>query len=135
MDWCHSHPQIRFLCCSSSRQPSSRGGLWWKLEGAMSIGVYKWRTREYLTPPGQSYCLQLWRRPLCPQRPPLDLELLETQNANIDKMFQPVPNSVSEQQFDRPCDACRMHKLRCLPNNSATYSASSRILRPAMSRS
>ncbi len=27
---------------------------------------------------------------------------------------------MSEQQFNRACDACRLHKVRCLPNNSAT---------------
>jgi len=37
--------------------------------------------------------------------------------------------SMSEQQFNRACDACRMHKVRCLPNNSATSRTCQRCAR------
>ena len=36
---------------------------------------------------------------------------------------------MSEQQFNRACDACRLHKVRCLPNNSATSRTCQRCAR------
>jgi hypothetical protein len=66
---------------------------------------------------------------LGPEKPPLDLELLETRNENIDKMFQPVPKRVSEQQLDCSCDPWRMHKVRCLPNDSVTSKTCQRCAR------
>jgi hypothetical protein len=37
--------------------------------------------------------------------------------------------SAPEQQFNRACDACRMHKVRCLPNNTATSKTCQRCAR------